>query len=162
MLGLNEPYHFFVNKWECKGKNYQSYTIQYIDGLVREKWNSIANALELRLSRTNPSISYKSHIRAYEIDHCLNFALTFSDGCYVKGMHASQNMNFGSASSLLNFPISFLSLCYYHHVITLTHKHSCIDNWKNVCIISIVASDVLILKHQAISIHNADGSVFNM
>ena len=30
--------------------------ICYIDGLVQEKRNSIANALELRLSCTNPSI----------------------------------------------------------------------------------------------------------
>ena len=29
---------------------------QYIDGLVQEKPNSIANALELHLSSTNPSI----------------------------------------------------------------------------------------------------------
>ena len=30
----------------------------YIDGLMQERRNSIANALELRLSCTNPSISY--------------------------------------------------------------------------------------------------------
>ena len=29
---------------------------EYMDGLVQEKRNSIANALELRLSCTNPSI----------------------------------------------------------------------------------------------------------
>ena len=32
--------------------------IQHIDGLVQERRNSIANALELRLSWTNPSIQY--------------------------------------------------------------------------------------------------------
>ena len=32
----------------------------YIDGLVQERRNSIANALELRLSCTNPSI-YRRH-----------------------------------------------------------------------------------------------------
>ena len=31
-------------------------THSYIDGLVQERRNSIANALELRLSCTNPSI----------------------------------------------------------------------------------------------------------
>ena len=30
---------------------------QYIDGLVEERRNSIANALELHLSYTNPSVS---------------------------------------------------------------------------------------------------------
>ena len=30
--------------------------VEYIDGLVQEKRNSIANALELRLSCTNPSL----------------------------------------------------------------------------------------------------------
>ena len=30
----------------------------YFDGLVQERRNSIANALELHLSRTNPSILY--------------------------------------------------------------------------------------------------------
>ena len=30
----------------------------HIDGLVQERRNSIANALELRLSYTNPSICY--------------------------------------------------------------------------------------------------------
>ena len=32
--------------------------ILYIDGLVQERRNSIANALELRLPCTNPSISF--------------------------------------------------------------------------------------------------------
>ena len=31
------------------------YCVGNIDGLVQERRNSIANALELRLSRTNPS-----------------------------------------------------------------------------------------------------------
>ena len=40
----------------------------------------------------------------------------------------------------------------------LTHK------WLkfHVCIVSIVATDALMLKHQAISIHTADGLVFTM
>ena len=38
----------FVSEW---------YIGAYIDGLVQERRNSIANALELRLSCTNPSIS---------------------------------------------------------------------------------------------------------
>ena len=37
--------------------------IYYIDGLVQERRNSIANALELCLSCTNPSICDKSHNR---------------------------------------------------------------------------------------------------
>ena len=35
--------------------------IFHIDGLVQERRNSTANALELRLSCTNPSIWYQSH-----------------------------------------------------------------------------------------------------
>ena len=31
-------------------------TVVYFDGLVQERCNSIANAMELRLSWTNPSI----------------------------------------------------------------------------------------------------------
>ena len=34
----------------------QEHIRSYIDGLVQERRNSIANALELRLSCTNPSI----------------------------------------------------------------------------------------------------------
>ena len=36
------------------------WTLEYVhfDGLVQESYNSIANALELRLSCTNPSICY--------------------------------------------------------------------------------------------------------
>ena len=36
----------------------------YIDALVQERRNSIANALELRLSRTNPSICCKFNTMA--------------------------------------------------------------------------------------------------
>ena len=95
MMGLNESYHFFVNKWECKGKNYQSYTIQYIDGLVQEKRNSIANALELRLSCTNPSTSYKSHKSIWDIPlskFCFDIQwrlLCLRQACFTEAVAAS-------------------------------------------------------------------------
>ena len=41
----------------------------YIDGLVQERRNSIANALELRLSCTNPWISYNTHNNTYGSGH---------------------------------------------------------------------------------------------
>ena len=40
--------------------------IDNINGLMQERRNSIANALELRLSRTNPSICHKSKIISYK------------------------------------------------------------------------------------------------
>ena len=40
----------------------------HIDGLVQEKCNSIANALELHLSCTNPSISYNDILRTSAIN----------------------------------------------------------------------------------------------
>ena len=47
--------------------------VLYIDGLVQEKCNSIAIALELRLSCTNPSIylvNVDPHKAAYTYDIC--------------------------------------------------------------------------------------------
>ena len=40
----------------------------------------------------------------------------------------------------------------------LTHEHL----ETHVCGISIMTTDALVLKHQAISIHNANGLLFNM
>ena len=40
----------------------QGHCKHYIDGLGQERRNSIANALDLRLSCTNPSICIKSHL----------------------------------------------------------------------------------------------------
>ena len=40
----------------------------------------------------------------------------------------------------------------HHQAITLTLKH----RETHGCVVSNVATDVLVLKHQAISIHNAD------
>ena len=42
--------------------------INYFDGLVQERRNSIANALESRLSGTNPSISYLLYIHWWLIE----------------------------------------------------------------------------------------------
>ena len=55
VMGYGVPFHvsIFVENWPC---NYRTalYMIFHIDGLVRERCNSIANALELHLSCTNP------------------------------------------------------------------------------------------------------------
>ena len=53
------PIHtFYCCKMICEySQNRAQDSTAYIDGLVHERHNSIANALELRLSCTNPSIS---------------------------------------------------------------------------------------------------------
>ena len=50
-----------VNDFETIDHRCYNDTVRYIDGLVQERHNSIANALELRLSCTNPSIWHPSH-----------------------------------------------------------------------------------------------------
>ena len=49
-------------------------------------------------------------------------------------------------------PIDFKSASYIGVQLTLTLKH----RETHGCIVSTVATDTLVLKHQAISIHNAD------
>ena len=44
--------------------------IDHVDGLVQERHNSIANALKLRLSCTNPSMPCGSHCRAIILVPC--------------------------------------------------------------------------------------------
>ena len=63
---------------------------------------------------------------------------------------------------------------YMSHSMYTSYKFSearlHIKNWwltrehlkTHVCGISIMITDALVLKHQAISIHNADGLLFNM
>ena len=48
--GLLTNYAYFIEKWSLK------HMYVYIDGLVQERCNSSALAMELRLSCTNPSI----------------------------------------------------------------------------------------------------------
>ena len=49
------PIHFLEGKlWYFGTHSFDVYV--YVDGLVQERRNSIANALDLRLSYTNPSI----------------------------------------------------------------------------------------------------------
>ena len=51
--------------------------IHFIDGLAQERCNSIANALELRLSCTNPSIWCKSYFLSLKWIQCSSFIGTY-------------------------------------------------------------------------------------
>ena len=57
----------------------------YIEGLMQERCNSIANALELRLSYTNPSISrtlrYEMEGRLHACEYILIVTSTIKPGC---------------------------------------------------------------------------------
>ena len=48
--------NLIINLWLFQDGAFKSKLMPYIDGLMQERCNSIANALELRLSCTNPSI----------------------------------------------------------------------------------------------------------
>ena len=56
---------------------------KHFDGLVQERRNSIANALELRLSRTNPSICKQHdvyvHVCLSEPPRPVNFSAVMDD-----------------------------------------------------------------------------------
>ena len=56
--GLSPAWHQakYQNQWQVS--DWQLNNQEHINGLVQERRNSIANAMELRLSCTNPSISY--------------------------------------------------------------------------------------------------------
>ena len=65
-----KPYiYIYIERENCDDKQnqtvyicYGTYRInEYIDGLVQERRNSIANELELRLSCTNPSLYMYMH-----------------------------------------------------------------------------------------------------
>ena len=55
---LKSPEHQQAWYWLCRDR-------QHVDGLVQERRNSIAKAMELRLSCTNPSMCYCSFIWIY-------------------------------------------------------------------------------------------------
>ena len=48
----------------------------YIDGLVQKRRNSSALAMELRLFRTNPSLSYSSYLFLQKLSHRLSFSIS--------------------------------------------------------------------------------------
>ena len=52
-------------------------SLEYIDGLVQERRNSIADALELRLSCTNPSRCCKQLYIQYHVPLCGKCGLTY-------------------------------------------------------------------------------------
>ena len=57
VCSISIPYHYLFDTVDnCLATVFHS-AWRHIDGLVQERHNSIANALELRLSCTNPSIS---------------------------------------------------------------------------------------------------------
>ena len=64
----------FSEHWQTQSTefNHLDYAISNIDGLMQERRNSIANALELRLSCTNPSICI---IRLLELSWFINHGL---------------------------------------------------------------------------------------
>ena len=64
-MRFNEKYQF-TTKYKYKSTKYLSIRFQYIDRLEQERSDSIANALELRLSCTNSSIS--SYFNLIKID----------------------------------------------------------------------------------------------
>ena len=73
-LTMDIPYLTLTGKlwgvyWEDIGEHWPRYNsiALYIDGLVQERCNSIAKALELHLSCTNPSIYGGSHIGPMDV-----------------------------------------------------------------------------------------------
>ena len=54
--------------WGGNGWNFVKFWGTIIDGLVQERRNSIANALELRLSCSNPSICEAESVRFADSD----------------------------------------------------------------------------------------------
>ena len=59
-------------------------------------------------------------------------------------MHLNPNTTFFSQTN------AFENVGHFVQVLTLKHRET------HVCVVSTVATDALVLKHQAISIHNAD------
>ena len=70
--------------WGNLWYTYQECTVQYVYGLVQERRNSIANALELRLSCTKPSIHCLITV-AYP-QFALHPPLTHNPGCEALGL----------------------------------------------------------------------------
>ena len=74
--------------WGNLWYTYQECTVQYVYGLVQERRNSIANALELHLSCTKPSI-YCLITAAYP-QFALHPQLIHNPGCEALGLWATQ------------------------------------------------------------------------
>ena len=62
-------YIYILRKQNSREMSAMYIYIYYIDGLVQERRKSIANALELRLSCTNPSLSIYINIYIYYKQH---------------------------------------------------------------------------------------------
>ena len=80
---------------------YRLYIHVYIDGLVQERSNSIANALELRLSCTNPSIYYPC------LSICLSDKHSQSHPSVLRATHPALHeftATLSDSSILLSFP----------------------------------------------------------
>ena len=73
---LNNPLNFMVPRKSS-----------YIDGLMQERDNSIANALELRLSCTNPSVYGGLFLRWYRLVFVLWQIASLESTEYIKATH---------------------------------------------------------------------------
>ena len=78
MMTSKDELHLIRVHTECLIMNDVQRTKAYIDGLVQERRNSSANALELRLSYTNPSIWTQSGTH-YDPSFSLCIANGFSE-----------------------------------------------------------------------------------